>query len=638
MAPSPFPVEYDEVNDGTDEENDDGSIEHGEETSRDQDTSMVNEECSGGAHTLSNGRQYTFTDEPTNYSLFSNPAGLGLMRQRLFEIQGPVEMSMADFEAYFPFVDNVWRKSRYGEIPNDQNTITETYWCRLRRPAGAISRNPKPTPEGKRSRKKRVKQQLTCGMALKVIRNEGPVRTCTLVRIVPPETRHTHDLDYMDGLKRNSAIMDVARKEALRGFLPASIYSKMWDEEEKMMEAGGKFMKISDVRNVQYQWRQEHPDVVLKAHTGYTVTRSGPRPKVAEAPKPSLEPRRPLEKAPPPPPTQVPRLPQDVLHYPIEARHFLEPYLPNPTASAHDITPYVTLTYASSLDSRISLMPGTPTTISGPETKAMTHYLRSRHDAILIGVRTAIADDPSLNCRLAGVGGFGGVPQADQPRPIIIDPHARLLIRPDMKLLRAVSDGRARGPWIVVAPNAMLHPTAVRILKSHGGEYLMINDFAQQGLGLNWDGLFQILYKEGIRSVMVEGGGVVLSELLKPQYARLVDSVIITIAPTFFGRSGVLVSPDSPPYENHQPLPTRLQNVTWQPIGSEDVVFCGKFRREEPQHAQPNGILQGIEEFSRATSHNGPGPGKAPGPTQHSEDVHQGQASTDSKETRRGSS
>ncbi|GME87393.1 unnamed protein product [[Candida] boidinii] len=61
--------------------------------------------------------------------------------------------------------------------------------------------------------------------------------------------------------------------------------------------------------------------------------------------------------------------------------------------------PFITLTYAQSLDSRISIGKGLRTTISHLETKTMTHYLRSKHDGILIGIGTFLDDDPGLNSR-----------------------------------------------------------------------------------------------------------------------------------------------------------------------------------------------------------------------------------------------
>ena len=95
---------------------------------------------------------------------------------------------------------------------------------------------------------------------------------------------------------------------------------------------------------------------------------------------------------------------------------------------------------------------------------------------------------------------------------------------------------------------------------------------------------------------MIEGGGVVLSELLKIGYAHLVDSVILTIAPAFFGKAGVPVSPDPTFDHSGKPIATRLRNIKWQPMGEVDVVLCGQMNLDRPA----NGILHGIEEFSQA--------------------------------------
>ena len=123
-----------------------------------------------------------------------------------------------------------------------------------------------------------------------------------------------------------------------------------------------------------------------------------------------------------PQPSQLPKKPP--LQFPDESKAFIDPYLQRNENSTNEqdnnrIKPFLTLTYAQSLDSKLSLAPGTQTILSGPETKAMTHYLRSKHDAILVGVGTAVADDPALNCRIEGIA------LAGQPRPVILDPKAR---------------------------------------------------------------------------------------------------------------------------------------------------------------------------------------------------------------------
>jgi 2,5-diamino-6-(ribosylamino)-4(3H)-pyrimidinone 5'-phosphate reductase len=582
---------------------DDDHSEVGEETANEMAVAMAMAASSHDTdEALTHGETANLTPAaPTGYSLFSDPPNLALLRQRLFEIEDTVELSPTDFATYWPYMDNVWAKQRTGAPAKEQGVVTEWYWCRLRKTAKP-KLQPKPTPEGKKTRKKRSREDVDCGMALKVIHTDGLIKSCRVVRAVEKGMRHTHDLDFLDSVKRNSAIMDTARRESVKGYLPASIFQQLWKEPDKMTAAGGKYLKVSDVRNVQYPWRQENPDVILRPHPGYSGRGVGPRQKIVGSPR--IAPIADLR----PDPTPVVRvqLPPNTLRYPDHAREFLEPYLPpiqRPQESTR-VTPHITLTYACSLDSRLSLAPGLQTALSGPESKAMTHYLRSRHDAIVIGVRTAIADDPSLNCRLEGAGGYGGIGWSQQPRPIIIDPQARLHIRPEMKMLKAVAEGRARAPWIVVAPDARMDPVSFSTLKAHGGEYLMVHDHQSEGQGLNWEGIFGILYNEGIKSIMIEGGGIVLSELLKAQYTHLIDSVIVTIAPTFLGKAGVQVSPDSNfSGEQGRPLPSRLREVKWQPMGTEDVIMCGKLRQESQQ---TNGMLPGIEQFSQHLPAGGP--------------------------------
>ncbi|KIW67344.1 hypothetical protein PV04_06605 [Phialophora macrospora] len=579
---------------------------------QDEDDGGANGEAGAGADgKRTHGRQYTVVDdEPPDYSVFDNPPNLAEIRQRLFSLEDPVQLSVADWHTYFPFVDNVWRKMRTTESQPEDHAITvEYYACRLRR-ASPKSYTPRPTPEGKQQRKKRAREEKTCAMTMKVVFN--PNNTCTVSRATDGVVTHSHDLDYIDGTKRNTGIMDTARREAAKAYMPASIYWKMWEEPEKMHAAGGKFMKMSDVRNVQYAWRQGHNRTGLKAHKGFSLQRARREPPAPPPPPPPqfqppaqpgvfgrLEPVKPEARS-------EPAIRWDTLQYPHHARGFLESYVPDPKLANVRTRPHVTLTWASSLDSRISQVPGVPTAISGPETKAMTHYLRSRHDAILVGVATAIADDPALNCRLANSTGYGGLAWEFQPRPIIIDPHARLRIHPEMKVLKTASEGRGKAPWVVVAPGAMLHPIAVSTLKAHGGEYLMINDYIPAQGGLNWEGIFNVLFREGIKSIMVEGGGIVLSELLRMHRSHLIDSVILTIAPTFFGKAGVMVSPEPAFDQGGRPIATRLRNVRWQPMGEADVVMCGHMNIDYPRH--PNGMLQGIEEYSRTA----PAPSNVP--------------------------
>lgn len=270
---------------------------------------------------------------------------------------------------------------------------------------------------------------------------------------------------------------------------------------------------------------------------------------------------------------------KDTLHFTIESQAFLEPHLPPKEPGNPSPYPFTTITFATSLDSQLALSPGAPTALSGPQSKAMTHYLRSRHDAILIGVGTAVADNPSLNCRLEGVGGYGGEGLLGQPRPIILDPIARWDFTEDHKIFRLCREGKGRAPYIVtVVTNPGVEKEA--ILHAAGGKFIVLKATATNTgqHKLEWGKILEVLGNEGLKSVMVEGGAAVINSLLVPEYFPIISSIIVTIAPTWLGQGGVVVSPpricDN---EGNVIAAVRLDHPKWYPLG-EDVVLCGKIK------------------------------------------------------------
>lgn len=309
--------------------------------------------------------------------------------------------------------------------------------------------------------------------------------------------------------------------------------------------------------------------------------------------------------------------PREALEFPDSDRVFLEPHLPPPKAALdannnnnnNSDTPFVTLTFATSLDSSLALVPGQQTALSGPQSKAMTHYLRSRHDGILIGVGTAVADDPSLNCRLAGVGGYGAPGLAGQPQPIVVDPSARWDFTAASRLFTLCREGRGRPPWVVVAATATTTTAAASavagqeeslaeeeekkrkkrkeeetkraLLEEYGGRYLPIDLRTDPSTGehrLDWHQLFLTLKRNGLDSVMVEGGGHIINSLLAPPHLSEINSAIVTIAPTWLGQGGVVVSPARRRDEAGRAIPAvRLAGAQWHPFG-EDVVLCGSIQ------------------------------------------------------------
>ncbi|MFP3480210.1 RibD family protein, partial [Burkholderia sp. SIMBA_057] len=68
-----------------------------------------------------------------------------------------------------------------------------------------------------------------------------------------------------------------------------------------------------------------------------------------------------------------------------------------------DNRPLYAVKAATTLDGRIATHTGQSQWITGPTARAWGHRLRATHDAIMVGIRTALADDPELTCRLPGL-------------------------------------------------------------------------------------------------------------------------------------------------------------------------------------------------------------------------------------------
>ena len=90
---------------------------------------------------------------------------------------------------------------------------------------------------------------------------------------------------------------------------------------------------------------------------------------------------------------------------------------------------------------------------------------------------------------------------------------------------------------------------------------------------MRWEEVLKALKTEGINSVMIEGGATVINTLLaRPD---LVNSVIVTIAPTWLGQGGLAASPSEATENGQRVNAARLRETVWRQFGA-DAVLCGR--------------------------------------------------------------
>lgn len=226
-----------------------------------------------------------------------------------------------------------------------------------------------------------------------------------------------------------------------------------------------------------------------------------------------------------------------------------------PSYRAQTGKPFVTVSYAQSLDGSIAARPGRPMALSSHESLVFTHALRACHDAILVGIGCVLADDPRLNVRLA---------PGTNPQPIVLD--GRLRLPPYARLLM---DG-SKAPWIFASEDA--DSERENNLKALGAEVFRLPTTSDAKIDV--DAVLEKLGKLGITTLMIEGGAQIITSFLM---ARSVNQIVITIAPVLVGGTRAV---DALPQFDPSQFP-RLTNVSYETVGNDFLV------RADPEWVSP---------------------------------------------------
>lgn len=217
--------------------------------------------------------------------------------------------------------------------------------------------------------------------------------------------------------------------------------------------------------------------------------------------------------------------------------------------------PFVALKTAMTLDGKIATAAGQSQWITNEASRYETHRLRDIYDGILVGINTALADNPSLTTRLKEY-------QGRNPVRIVVDSRARLPLT-----AKLVTDGAAR---TIVAVTEQAPAERVEALRSAGVEIIV----AGSSNHVDMHSLMEQLGAMKISSVLVEGGGSVNFSLLQ---AGLVDRVYAFIAPKLVGGRDALTPVEG---EGFQELDraVELENIQLRQLGS-DVLLTGIVKR-----------------------------------------------------------
>ena len=217
--------------------------------------------------------------------------------------------------------------------------------------------------------------------------------------------------------------------------------------------------------------------------------------------------------------------------------------------------PFVWAKVASSLDGRLATARGDARWISGEESRAHVHWMRSRCQAIMVGAGTVNQDNPRLDVRdVAG------------KNPAVAIVSERLTLASTSRLF---SIERGAPIWIYCAVGANARKAAA--LRARGAEVIFI---PRRRARLDLHSVLQDLFQRGVYRLLVEGGSQLLGALLSE---RLVDRLDVHLAPVVLGSDGIPLCTLRGPSRVADAL--RLQGTTWKQRGA-DLCLSGRLFRD----------------------------------------------------------
>jgi riboflavin-specific deaminase-like protein len=177
--------------------------------------------------------------------------------------------------------------------------------------------------------------------------------------------------------------------------------------------------------------------------------------------------------------------------------------------------PFVTVSYAQTIDGRTATVTGESQWISGEASLDLAHTLRRDNDAVAVGIGTVLADNPLLTCRITE--------PPVSPLRVVYDSELRIPM--DTQLISTA----AEYPLCIITKDDY-DPEKAALLTRFGVKLIPVK---RSRKGLSVPDSLDALVSQGVRSVFVEGGAGLITAFLKD---KLVDRMIIVTAPVILGK------------------------------------------------------------------------------------------------------
>lgn len=206
--------------------------------------------------------------------------------------------------------------------------------------------------------------------------------------------------------------------------------------------------------------------------------------------------------------------------------------------------PFVIAKCGMSLDGKIATRTGDSRWVTGEESRKYVHHIRNQVDAILVGSRTVMLDDPSLTTRL---------PQDNTKDPIRVILDSSEYLGNDRKVFNVESNSPT---WIAVAEERQIDGVdeIIKIPRGTGG--------------LDMEALMRELARRDVTSVLIEGGGTTHASAFE---AGIVDKAMFFIAPKIIGGKEAVTAVDGMGSE-YMSDAIALEHMRATPVGNDILI------------------------------------------------------------------